>query len=294
MGRVFIEKIPNELQELRHWVGWITSDKMKIPLGVDGEKASIADRSTWGTLQEIMESGRQFDGVGFVLTGSPYMAIDIDDCMDGGELQRRAFRVVEKFGTYAELSPSGYGVHIIGRGKAVFPSRGSQDGRRLRGAMGFSSFEVYNEKRFVTFTGCAFDEFREVRDVQEVTDRMTAALWKENICPRVDGQGHKSRYLDSYLLGKASGGRRGTWFRSLYEDGDTARYGGDISRADFALLSELAFWTGGDACQMERIFSSSALGRREKWRTRADYRKLSIDSALSHWNGKAFHKSAKE
>lgn len=293
--------IPYELKELRQWVGWRRSpSRGKVPVQVNGKAARVNDSSTWGTFNELIESGRRLDGVGFVLTDSPYIGIDIDDCMDGGRLQRKAWKVVERFGSYAELSPSGSGVHIIGRGRAVFPSSGSQDGRRLSGAMGFKSFEVYNSARYLTVTGRFLDGYREVVDVQDVLDRMTVALWPKQSVEQERAAGvqepgtqqdrEQEPLDDSFLMQRASSGRRGEWFRTLYEHGDIARYGGDHSRADMALLGELAFWTNGDALQMERIFSASALGRREKWRGRQDYRARTIQAALSHWDGKGYRK----
>lgn len=293
--------IPYELKELRQWVGWRRSpSRGKVPVQVNGKAARVNDSSTWGTFNELIESGRRLDGVGFVLTDSPYIGIDIDDCMDGGRLQRKAWKVVERFGSYAELSPSGSGVHIIGRGRAVFPSSGSQDGRRLSGAMGFKSFEVYNSARYLTVTGRFLDGYREVVDVQDVLDRMTAALWPRQSAEQERAAGvqepgtqqdrEQEPLDDSFLMQRASSGRRGEWFRTLYEHGDIARYGGDHSRADMALLGELAFWTNGDALQMERLFSASALGRREKWRVRQDYRERTIQAALSHWDGKGYRK----
>ena len=293
--------IPYELKELRQWVGWRRSpSRGKVPVQVNGKAARVNDSSTWGTFNELIESGRRLDGVGFVLTDSPYIGIDIDDCMDGGRLQRKAWKVVERGGSYAELSPSGSGVHIIGRGRAVFPSSGSQDGRRLSGAMGFKSFEVYNSARYLTVTGRFLDGYREVVDVQDVLDRRTVALWPKQSVEQERAAGvqepgtqqdrEQEPLDDSFLMQRASSGRRGEWFRTLYEHGDIARYGGDHSRADMALLGELAFWTNGDALQMERLFSASALGRREKWRTRQDYRERTIQAALSHWNGKCYKK----
>ena len=293
--------IPYELKELRQWVGWRRSpSRGKVPVQVNGKAARVNDSSTWGTFNELIESGRQLDGVGFVLTDSPYIGIDIDDCMDGGRLQRKAWKVVERFGSYAELSPSGSGVHIIGRGRAVFPSSGSQDGRRLSGAMGFKSFEVYNSARYLTVTGRFLDGYREVVDVQDVLDRMTVALWPKQSVEQERAAGvqepgtqqdrEQEPLDDSFLMQRASSGRRGEWFRTLYEHGDIARYGGDHSRADMALLGELAFWPDGAAVQMERIFSASALGRREKWRGRQDYRARTIQAALSHWDGKGYRK----
>jgi hypothetical protein len=69
-------------------------------------------------------------------------------------------------------------------------------------------------------------------------------------------------------------------FSALFDHGDVHRYhDGDESRADASLLSILAFWTQ-DRVQLERIFSSSALGTRAKWRDRSDYRERTIGSVL--------------
>lgn len=56
------------------------------------------------------------------------------------------------------------------------------------------------------------------------------------------------------------------------------------------LLGWLAFWTNGNARQMERLFSASALGQRKKWRERQAYREMTIRAALSNWNGKGYAK----
>lgn len=282
------KKIPDELKGVPHWVRWErTAGGRKIPRQADGRVASVTDPDTWGTFEEV-STGGYAGGVGFVLTGSPYMGIDIDDCMDGGRMERKALAIVERFGSYAELSPSGRGVHIVGRGRAVFPSAGSQDGRRLSGVMGFRSFEVYNEKRFLTMTGRTLGRCRGVVDVQDVLDRMTAALWgRQDMEQGAADHSEQARYTDAHLLKAICASSRREHFMMLYERGDTSRYKSQ-SEADFALLSELAFWTGGNARQMGRLFSASALGQREKWRARADYRAKTIQAALTHWNGKSY------
>ena len=211
--------------------------------------------------------------------------------------------VVTRFGTYAERSPSGTGLHLIGRGKAVFHDGGSQWGRRQAGLMGFSSFECYNSARYLTMTGRVLDDYKHVVDVQDVLDAMTAALWPAQQQESTAGEQQeraavvqepgtcKGRELaDDFIVQKASSGRRGEWFRSLYEQGNVSAYGGDHSRADMALLGWLAFWTNGNARQMERLFSASALGQRKKWRERQAYREMTIQAALSHWNGVGYVK----
>ena len=81
---------------------------------------------------------------------------------------------------------------------------------------------------------------------------------------------------DEEVIQKCRGAENAAKFADLFEHGDVHTYhNGDASAADLALLSMLAFWTQ-DAAQLERIFSSSALGRREKWRGRDDYRKMTI------------------
>jgi DNA-binding transcriptional ArsR family regulator len=87
---------------------------------------------------------------------------------------------------------------------------------------------------------------------------------------------------DEEVIQKCRGAENAAKFADLFEHGDVHAYhNGDASVADLALLSMLAFWTQ-DAAQLERIFSSSALGRREKWRGRDDYRKMTIRKALAN------------
>ena len=86
---------------------------------------------------------------------------------------------------------------------------------------------------------------------------------------------------DEQIVEKCRAAENAAKFSDLFDRGDTrAHHDGDASRADLALASMLAFWTQDEA-QLERIFSSSALGQREKWRRRDDYRKRTIRKALA-------------
>jgi hypothetical protein len=98
---------------------------------------------------------------------------------------------------------------------------------------------------------------------------------------------------DEMVIEKCRAASNAAKFSDLFESGDVhAHHGGDDSRADLALLSMLTFWTQDEA-QLERIFSGSALGQREKWRRRHDYREMTIQKALSDlgetysWPGEA-------
>lgn len=86
---------------------------------------------------------------------------------------------------------------------------------------------------------------------------------------------------DETIIEKCRGAANATKFEALFDRGDVHAYhGGDDSVADLALAAILAYYTQ-DADQLERLISSSALGRREKWRGRDDYRKRTIQKALS-------------
>jgi hypothetical protein len=84
---------------------------------------------------------------------------------------------------------------------------------------------------------------------------------------------------DEAVLRKCRDAGNAQKFIALYDFGDLSGYGGDDSRADLALARILGFWTQ-DAWQVERLISGSALGQREKWRRRRDYRERTIRRAL--------------
>jgi len=83
-----------------------------------------------------------FDGIGFVFSsGDPYCGIDLDGCSnpETGELAKWAKEIVDDLDGYAEVSPSGRGVHVIMRGKSPSRRRGQ--------------IEIYSSERFFTMTG---------------------------------------------------------------------------------------------------------------------------------------------
>lgn len=84
---------------------------------------------------------------------------------------------------------------------------------------------------------------------------------------------------DDQVIQKASDAANGVKFKGLYFEGDTSAYNDDDSSADAALMAMLVFYTR-DPGQLERLFSTSALGQREKWIKRKDYRDRTIKSSL--------------
>ena len=84
---------------------------------------------------------------------------------------------------------------------------------------------------------------------------------------------------DEMVIQKCRSARNAAKFADLYDSGDLSGYGGDDSRADLALARLIAFYSQ-DPIQVERLISGSALGGREKWVGRADYRRRTVEKAL--------------
>jgi len=133
---------------------------------------------------------------------------------------------------------------------------------------------------------------------QEFLDKLAAKL-REQVPPapsavaQTNGRGrhgglihrHVAVYpgtapTDEMVIEKCRSAKNAAKFADLFDRGDVDTYhGGDESAADFGLLGILKLYTQ-DVAQLERLFSSSALGRRGKWRDRPDYRRGTIANAL--------------
>ena len=145
---VRVENIPRELKARPQGVVWKMEERegksTKVPYTPrTGRKASSTDLTTWGTLEEALEVMDRYDGIGFVLcSGDPYTGIDLDHCRDPvtGEIEPWALRIISSLDSYAEVSPSGTGIHVIAKGKAP------KNGKR-------GKLEMYSSERFFTITG---------------------------------------------------------------------------------------------------------------------------------------------
>jgi putative DNA primase/helicase len=141
--RVVLEpdRVPRELQSFDHWI--VHRDKEPFDPRT-GERASTRDSRTWGAFEEAVAAYTHggWDGVGFVFSsGDPYTGIDLDGVRDPdtGDLEPWAAQLIKASGGYAEVSPSGRGVHLYLKGDV--PSRKG------------SGIEVYSTKRYFRVTG---------------------------------------------------------------------------------------------------------------------------------------------
>lgn len=121
---------------------WVRRSVTKTPLRVDGRgPASSTDSSTWSSYKQARRSPVGV-GLGYVLTTQDgIVCIDLDHCISDGVVAGWAQAILEMAGaTYVEVSLSGTGLHIWGRGK-VSTGRVIRDGER--------AIEVYGTGRYI-------------------------------------------------------------------------------------------------------------------------------------------------
>jgi hypothetical protein len=222
-------------------------------------------------------------GVGFMFTeGDRYYGMDMDDCRDPGtgEIHPAAWKIIARLDTYTEESPSGTGIKMIGVGTK--PGKECVSNNTPWGG----KIELYDRARFFTITEETIGERESfVRDTQDALDSVYREFFpkpqKPAQAPRRNGKNPTEAISVGELLDKARNGKQlGPKFSALYDRGDISWSGNDASRADNDLMTQLAFWGGKDPAWMEARFSESALGRRDKWINRPDYRKRTIDYAI--------------
>ncbi|GAB7121199.1 hypothetical protein JCM9743_36700 [Natrinema sp. JCM 9743] len=237
-----------------------------------GAFASSTDPETWASFETALEYAgtESADGIGFVFTDDdPIVGVDLDDCRDpaSDDVDDIALDIIERLDSYTEISPSGTGFHVLIKGELP-------DGRNRRG-----SIELYDTARFFTVTGDRLEDtsprvarrqdalvaiHREyVQDTDPNPEHESENRRSRNETETTGSVAHTDVDLeDEELLERAQNASNGEKFERLWR-GSTAGYESQ-SEADMALCCLLAFWTGGDQQQIDRLFRQSGL-LRDKW-----------------------------
>lgn len=173
MRKISLPKVLGPLIEKPNWViwKWVVNEKgrwTKPPFQSlhPSRHASTTERATWSKFSEAVAAAPNDGGIGFVLKGSGIGAIDIDDCVaDNGEFNEAAKELIEKSGSYTEITPSRRGIRIIGftRGPMI---------KQEHISLGEGSHaEVYRDcNRFITVTGKAVQNFSTLENIDKLID----------------------------------------------------------------------------------------------------------------------------
>ncbi len=259
-------RIPAELRLLVQWLCWRYEVRnegekpTKVPYNpLNGKLASVTDPTTWVSFEQACRAASAslgYDGIGFVFTkADPFCGIDFDETdPDSPADFERQKAIHDYLNSYSEYSPSGKGIHCIT--KADVPH-----GRKR------SNIEVYSSDRYFTFTGNVFNDAPILDRQQEVT-----AIWSEmgvSAQPVYFAGDLAQHSSDEEIYHRAANAQNGDLFVRLW-NGDWTGYpsnqsGTASSEADFALIDIIAFYTK-NRMQIQRMFQTSALGKRDKYR----------------------------
>jgi hypothetical protein len=177
--------IPAELRALDQWLIWREEpDKNGRPTKVPyraarpGWHADTSKPDTWAPFDRTLAAHRagRSDGPGFVVTGQdPYTGVDMDGCVTDGVVDPAAAAIVAKLDTYAELSPSGTGLRLIGKAKLNGSPYKTEKTPWRNGDR--HEFATYDRGRYFTITGRHLEGTpTEIRDFQEQLDAVRAEL----------------------------------------------------------------------------------------------------------------------
>ena len=279
------QHIPSQLKDSHQWVGWqaeLTDDgrlNKRPKNATSGYNASSTDPSTWSSFEDAIaysESKGSSYGVGYVFAADdPFLGLDLDNCRDAdsGQLADWAQEIIDRCGSYTEVSPSGTGAKIF--------LQGQMPGPKHKASYHSGALEIYDQKRFFTVTGHRLPgTASEIKPNQGAIDQIYHQVFSQKDCsmPVVVPSTKPVLLDDQLLLEKARSAANSGKFEALWEGYWLAAGYSSASEADLALASMLAFWTGRDQQQMERLMRRSALNR-EKYQ-RDDYLPRTIATAI--------------
>lgn len=282
------DSYPEDMAARDQWVVWKpTETGGKVPRspwnnpGSPNRYTDPTDPGHWVSYSEASEwvaANREY-GLGFVLSErDPFALIDFDKARDPdtGGLHPTAREVPLRAGSYADVSVSGTGLHVMVRGRLP-AEMGRLTKTPLPEQPDFpkASIEVYDAGQFVAMSGEHLQVTpRETTDCQPLLEELVEeyapapveetssqrALSGAPIDPDIESRLRGAMHCDSTL-------------RALYEGQYTeAGFPGDRSKAECSMAERLGYWFWRDAELVEQLIehsmtetSTTSRGDPRKW-----------------------------
>ena len=275
-----------DLQKEQIWCTYMNEQSngsiKKVPLK-NGKKASVKDDiyMSYSEAKE-MENRGLVDGIGIRIDNG-IAGIDLDHVVADGKLSDLATKITNEMQTYAEYSPSKTGIHLLfmveqptsyDTSKYYIKNNHFPDGQAV---------ECYVSNRFLTFTGESINN----KPLKLISNEELQKFLNQYMVRNSQNASEHVIVSDTRLLTDdkiielALNSKNGSKFRNLYSG--TAEGYKSESEADLGLCGMLAFWTGKDPIQMDRLFRSSARYR-DKWDERhgaRTYGQETIEKAIT-------------
>lgn len=254
-----------------------------------GQRTDPTELGRWGTYHEAVRALVRggYDGIGYVfLPSEGYVRLDFDDCRDPqtGIIDQWAVEILDYLQVYAEVSPTGEGLHAIAKGELGRVDRKvSGLGERHQGTL-----EMYSQgQNYLTWTNERLNEGTIRECGSELCTLYDIVYWRQMYQERVKRQGSGVRELptievqteplspgqqkaDTWLLTRARNAKNGQVFCTLFDELPGA---GSQHENDFRLCLMLLYWTQDqqgipNLSWADRLYRQSArftAGRWEKW-----------------------------
>jgi len=248
--------IPALLKQHHNWVAWGIRDSppkspfnpVSLLLGRPAPaKAGI--KETWGSYQSAALCVKRglAQGVGYEFDGGNIYGVDLDHVIDkAGTIVPEAQEVVHSLNSYAEISPSGTGIHIF-----VFAPGAEITRHRKKDVF----LEIYNTGRYFTVTGNVLSDAHAIEartvELQSIHDKFLFADTQQDAAPFATNIPISSNEGTQFLN---IGLTRDKVFSALWAG---ARRIGNESADDIALMNKLAYWCNADINAMIQAFLSS-------------------------------------
>jgi len=241
-----------------------------------GQKTDPTELGRWGTYDEAVRALVRggYDGIGYVfLPSEGYVRLDFDDCRDPqtGIIDQWAVEILDYLQVYAEVSPTGEGLHAIAKGQ-------------------MHRAEMYSQgQNYLTWTNERLNEGTEsIRECSsELCTLYDIVYWQQIYRERVGQRRSGARELptievqtgslspgqqkaDTWLLTRARNAKNGQAFCMLFDELPGV---GSQHEDDFRLCLMLLYWTQDlqgipNLSWADRLYRQSArfaAGRWEKW-----------------------------
>lgn len=283
-------KQPEPLKQRPEWIVWRPDrEGKKIPRagpiqpGNPDQPVSALEPESQlpfpKTVQWVQENPEY--GLGFALTDSaPFVFVDIDDCRDANteEIHPKARELINHSGTWADVSVSGAGIHLLGRGEweQSWHKADIGDG---------ATVEIYDSGRFVAMSGRPLPDSPDcLTDIQDALNQLADEYAPDN--PPYSSKRQES--LDNSpeinrRLKAMFNSKHGEKYRALWEGNYKKAGFSDRSTAEQSLCDVLAFFLNKDETAIRKAMNKACREFPEdrKWANREGvYRDETVQSAL--------------
>lgn len=152
-------KIPKDMKRMKNWI--VCKNMMAFSPNT-GKIARPKTSTTWGTFTEAIQAysntADNYEGIGFMFSGSGLIGINIDNCFLNGKLIEQAASIVEMLDSFTEISTNGRSIHIIMKGNV--PGVKNRHG----------NYSIYNSNCYFVMTGNVLKDVPVSADQDRIND----------------------------------------------------------------------------------------------------------------------------